>query len=121
MTDQEEKTSTTNTEDGYEKRDIPAGKIITFGILGAVLIIVMLVIVTNMFFTESEKMVEDVVLKPQSVAIRELRARETEELNSYKLLDPEKGIYQIPIDRAIELMADEAYRDRMKKEQMGRK
>lgn len=121
MADQEEKISEANAEDGYEKRDIPAGRIIAFGILGALLIVIMLVIVTNVFLTTSEKMVEDVVLKPQSVAIRELRARETEELNSYKLLDPEKGIYQIPIDRAIELMADEAYRDRMKKEQMRRK
>jgi hypothetical protein len=37
----------------------------------------------------------------------ELRERETEELNSYELLDEEKGIYRIPIKRAMELIVEE--------------
>jgi len=75
--------------------------------------IVILVLLYEYFMASSRNMVEEMVLKPQSVALRELRAREVEELNSYKILDPEKGIYRIPIDRAIELMADEAYRQRL--------
>jgi hypothetical protein len=67
-----------------------------------------------LFLSTSEELVDQTVYKPQSTAIRELRAREAEELNSYKLLDPNKKIYQIPIDRAIKLMADEAYMKRSK-------
>jgi hypothetical protein len=37
----------------------------------------------------------------------ELRKLEDESLNSYKIIDEEKQIYQIPIDRSKELMLDE--------------
>lgn len=36
-----------------------------------------------------------------------LRTREKEGLTSYKLLDAEKGIYQIPIDSAMKILMDE--------------
>jgi hypothetical protein len=114
MTDKVNNTNPETENSGYEKSDVKPGKIILFGILGVVLIVIMLVFITQLFSTTSERMVEEMVLRPQSTAIRELRARETEELNSYKLLDAQKGIYQIPIDRAIKLMADEAYREKKK-------
>jgi hypothetical protein len=103
-----------NSQSGYEKRDANAAKIIGYGVAGVVLIVVILIFVYQLFISTSEELVDEMVLKPQSAAIRELRAREAEELNSYKLLDPEKQIYRIPIDRAIKLMADEAYLKRTK-------
>ncbi len=112
MTDKIESNENHDSRAGYEKRDINAVKVLILGAIGAVVIIILLVIMYQYFASSSRKMVEDVVLKPQSVAIRELRARETEELNSYKLLDAEKGIYRIPIDRAMQLIADEAYQER---------
>lgn len=95
---------------GYEKRDVSAVKLIVLGGLGLIILTVILVFLYEYFTAASGKMVKEMVLKPQSVALRELWAREAEELNSYKLLDEEKGIYQIPVNRAMELMADEAYR-----------
>jgi hypothetical protein len=111
------------TQTGYEKGDANPVKIIGYGLGGVVLIAIILVFVYQLFLSTSEELVDEVVLKPQSTAIRELRAREDKELNSYKLLDPEKKIYRIPIDRAIKLMADEAYLKRTnstKKNQQGK-
>ena len=100
---------------GYEKRDASSPRIIISGVIGIVVVIAVIIFVNEIFTTTSEKMKQDIILAPQAVAIRELRARETEELNTYKLLDIQNGIYRIPINRAIELMADEAYRNEFKK------
>lgn len=99
---------------GYEKRDVSTTRLIVFGILGIIVVVIVIIFIMEVFTATSERLVEEMVLKPQSAAIRELRARETEELNSYKLLDAENSIYRIPVDRAIELMADEAYREKQK-------
>ena len=42
----------------------------------------------------------------QSVALRELRERELAVLNEYKWLDRQAGIARIPIDRAMEIVAE---------------
>jgi len=44
--------------------------------------------------------------------LRELRAAEEKKLNSYKVLDAANNKYQIPIDRAMKLIADEAFEKR---------
>jgi hypothetical protein len=46
-------------------------------------------------------------LSKRSKKLMELRKLEDESLNSYKIIDEEKQIYQIPIDRSKELMLDE--------------
>jgi len=97
---------------GYEKRDVAIGKILAFGFAGVIVIIVAIVFVIDFFDVYTQEVIEDVVYTPESVQLRELRARETEVLTSYKLLDPDKGIYQIPIERAMELIADEAFQNK---------
>ena len=98
--------------EGYEKRDVNVRMTLLVAIIIVVFIGVCLVYLSDQFTRDKEEMVYDMVLKPQSVTLRELRASETQTLTSYKLLDPAKGIYQIPIERAMQLMADEAYRQR---------
>ena len=111
MTDPENNNNVTQTDPGYEKRDINAFKIISFGIGGVVIIVVILIVLVQYFTSVKDAAYEEMVLRPESTALRELRARETEELGSYKLLDAEKGVYRIPIDRAIDLMAEEAFKE----------
>ena len=52
-----------------------------------------------------------VIYKAPTVLIAEdltkLRASEKEALTKYKLLNAEKGIYQIPIDSAIKILLEE--------------
>lgn len=54
------------------------------------------------------------VLVPVSEDLRNLRIQEDQELNSYKYLDRNSGTVQIPIARAMELMAQEAANGKLK-------
>jgi hypothetical protein len=97
---------------GYEKKDINVKMIIVVAAAIVVLIIVLIVWIDSLYQITREQTIQTSVLQPQSASLRELRAHEDEVLNSYKLLDSAAGKYQIPIDRAIELMAEEAYQSR---------
>lgn len=94
----------------YEKRDANL-KVISLVTIGTALFVILsVVVVDNFFVLTKEQVIYDTVLKPESISYRDLRAREDEILHSYKVLDAVKGVYQIPIDRAMQLVADEAYR-----------
>ena len=101
-----------HSDTGYEKKDVNLRQIILGAALIIGVIVLILVLLTQYFVVVKEEQVYDAVLKPESAALRELRAREAEVLNSYKLLDSAGGVFQIPIRRAMELMADEAFRSR---------
>lgn len=98
-----------HSDSGYEKRDVSLGRVFIASGVVVVLLVVIVVFLYEYFVFEKEKQVFESTLAPESLALRELRAREDEELNSYKLLDSASGIYRIPIDRALEIVADEAF------------
>ncbi|SYZ72599.1 conserved hypothetical protein [Candidatus Zixiibacteriota bacterium] len=104
------------SDEGYEKKDINVAKVFMFVALAAGFLVVAILLLNNYFTEATEEQVYSAVLKPESVALRDLRAREDGILNSYKLLDSAKGIYQIPIERAMKVMADEAFRESQKEE-----
>ncbi|MEW5923280.1 MAG: hypothetical protein AB1746_04765 [Candidatus Zixiibacteriota bacterium] len=95
---------------GYEKSDVNLKKVLLYGILGIVFLIIVIIFVVDQFTAVKEEIVYEQVLRPESAPLRELRAREVEELGSYKLLNSTDSVYRIPIERAKQLMADEAYR-----------
>jgi len=101
------------TDSGYEKHDVNVNKIVIYGVMTIILLAVMVVVMINVYNSVKEDVYYEVVLSPESAALRELRARETEELGSYQLLDAERRIYRIPIERAMRIMADEAYLEMM--------
>ena len=109
MTEKPQNSGHTPETSGYEARDANVGRIVIIGIAFVVLLAVSLFLVDQYFIITKEKDIQEIVLKPQSVTLREVRSREDEILNSYKLIDAAKGIYQIPIGRAMELMAQKAY------------
>lgn len=94
---------------GYEKRDTNVRGIVWVTLISAVIIVLSVIMVNELFIATKEEIVEEVVLKPESVPLRELRARETSILESYDVIDAPKGIYRIPIERAMKLMAERAY------------
>ena len=95
---------------GYEKRDVNIGKILAYAAGGIIILVILIIFLIDFFISVREENIYEAVLKPESAPLRELRARETEELTTYRIVDADKGIYQIPIDRAMELLADESYR-----------
>lgn len=102
----------TEPEEGYERRDVNVKTLVLLGLSAIVIIIIVIFIVADHFTATKEKLVFQMVNSPQSAELRELRARESEVLGSYDLLDANAGQYRIPIDRAMKLMADEAFRRR---------
>jgi hypothetical protein len=80
--------------------------------LAVILLIVVLSVTVEQYFVISrERDYYEMVLKPENPQLIELHASEEARLNSYKLVDPAKGVWQIPIDSAIKLEAAEAKQD----------
>ncbi len=109
MSDRDEKQIDPPSE-GYETRDANVKRIALVGLVSIIILVFSIILVDQYFMIYKEKLIDEVVLQPESAALRDLRAREDEALNSYRILDAAKGVYQIPIGRAMQLVADEAYR-----------
>lgn len=94
---------------GYERRDVSSVRVILYGVLGIVAVVIVVVFIVDYFTAVKNEIISEMVLKPESATLRELRAREAGELTGYGVIDEPQGVYRIPIERAMELMADEAY------------
>jgi hypothetical protein len=46
--------------------------------------------------------------KPEPSQLKELRTRETQQLSDYRYLNRDKGVVQIPVDRAMQVIVQEA-------------
>ena len=96
-----------NQNSGYEKKDVNIPMIIGISLISIVILIVMVLVLIDFFKIQKESVVYDSVLSQESKELVELRSIEFETLNNYKLLDSEKGIYQIPIKRSMQLLTEE--------------
>ena len=101
-------TSTDNNSAGYEKRDVNIFMVIGLSVFLVAILVVILVFLMDYFVDAKEQMVYEVQLQPESVDLQSLEAADKEELSTYKILDAERGIYRIPIEQAMELLAKEA-------------
>lgn len=95
--------------EGYEKRDISVPKTLVVGMFVIILIVGFLVVLNEYFISVTEEIKQEQVLAPQSATYRDQIARDTELLTTYAIVDSTKGIYRIPVERAMKLMADEAF------------
>jgi len=96
------------TSQGYERSE-PNVRLIAA--VGGISIFLLFAIVLGLQFYFDRALEQQVyvrVLAPESQALRDLRAREDEELHSYRYLDRDKGTVRLPIERAMELLASEA-------------
>jgi len=103
----------TNSEAGYEKKDVNVSKIVGYTIVITIFLVAILVFLNEFFIYSSEKMKAEAANEISS-KLRELRAVEEEVLNSYKTINAEKGVYQIPVEQAIKILADEAFQNQKK-------
>jgi hypothetical protein len=100
-------TSKKNTA-SYEKRDVNIFMVIGLSVILVALLIVILIFLIDYFVETKEQMIYEAQLQPESVDLKSLLDAEQEELTSFKILDAERGVYRIPIDRAMELLVKEA-------------
>jgi hypothetical protein len=96
-----------NKSSGYEKKDVNVPIIIGVAITSIAILVIMIIVLIDIFKIQKENVIYNSVLSQESKQLVELRTYEHETLNNYKLLDAEKGIYQIPIERAMQLLAEE--------------
>jgi hypothetical protein len=95
---------------GYEKKDVNVPMLLWVS-AAIVLIIIVSVIWVDQFVTlQHENAAFELRLKPENPQLLELRALEERELGAVKVVDSTRGIYQIPIGRAMELVAKQ-YKD----------
>ena len=91
---------------GYEKRDVST-KALAGGTLAVVLIIVIFIVfLRDYFIFNVEKAVyQDAIMPDNELIVIEQSA--LSQIKAYKIIDKDKGIYQIPIDRAMEIIISE--------------
>jgi hypothetical protein len=93
---------------GYERRDADVRKTFILIVAGVVILALILVGLNEYFSYEKDEEFYEIVLKPESRELIEMRDREDRILNSYGLVDSLQGIYRIPIDSAMQEMLREA-------------
>jgi hypothetical protein len=101
---------TSPVEAGYEHKDVNVKSLLIWTVIIVAFLVACLAFVDDIFMRNKEELFYKIVLKPESTQLRDLRAGETEILTSYKVIDPQKGVYRVPIARAMELMSEEAFR-----------
>ena len=115
MSEQTSHNSVDNGSAGYEKKDINVFWIVMITVVVVGVIIVSGIVLNEYYISTKEAIIHETVLSTESAPRRDLRASEEEVLGSYKVLDQATGKYRIPIDRAMQLIANEAYEARLKK------
>ena len=98
----------------YEATDVDQKSIVWVTIVSVVILVVSIVLLRDVFILWREKDMRDYVFSVQSTTLREIRAEEAHKLHSYELIDSTAGVYRIPIDRAMQLVASEAFKSKSK-------
>ena len=95
-------------ETDFDRSEPHAWLITAFGAITVIGLVAVILGVQFYFDQMTEREVYEKVLVPVSADLKNLHNQEDEELNSYKYIDRDKGVVQIPIARAMQLIASEA-------------
>ncbi|MCS6885955.1 MAG: hypothetical protein RMM17_10065 [Acidobacteriota bacterium] len=101
-----------HAEIDYERQDPNSVEIIVLTVLGAIVLYGVIVGLEFYYNVVNERLIETKIYSTVPTQLRELRSREDEALSKYKYIDESRGIVQIPIDRAIELLVKEGDKPR---------
>lgn len=94
--------------EGFDHQEPRAKSIVWLAIASVILLVLVIVGVTAYFEYLYRDMVQEKVLSAPSTQLNDLHARETEQLTKYSYIDKDSGMVRIPVDRAMELFAQEA-------------
>ena len=98
----------------FDRSEPHALLIAGFGI-ASVIGLVVIILGIQMYFDHMREVAEyEKVAVPVAQDLKNLHSQEAEELNNYKYLDRKTGTIQIPISRAMELIAQEAAAHKLK-------
>jgi hypothetical protein len=92
---------------GYDQKDVSVRAVMWISAVTVGIIVLSVLFVDQYVTMQSEEAKYELRLKPENPQLLELRAHEQTELAAVKVIDTVKGIYQIPIDRAMQLVAEQ--------------
>lgn len=76
------------------------------GVVGAVVLFVVIVLLQAFFYRAERAERERKVVAVGAEELSQLRARQRDQLNSYRWVDPKAGVVAIPIERAMDLVVE---------------
>ncbi len=91
---------------GYELHDVNLLVIIAFAVVCIVVLIVSFVALDGYFVYYKEKLIQEANRYPPQ-ALVELSAQGKNQLTTYATIDKEKGVYRIPVSKAIQILAED--------------
>ncbi len=97
-----------HSDSGYERRDVDIKKVLYAGGIICGILVILIILLNEMFMVVKEDIYYQQVLNPESKRLARITAREDSVLNSYGIIDEEAGKYRMPIEKAIELVVEEA-------------
>lgn len=94
-------------DEGTFEDDPDSSATVAIGIAGAILLVVIVVALQGLFGQAAGSEFRRKVEAEKPVEYDSLRARQLEQIGTYRFIDPKEGVVAIPIDRAMELLVDE--------------
>lgn len=92
---------------GYDKKDVNVRMVLWISAATAVLIVGSILWVDQYVTMQSEAAIYELRLKPDNPQLLDLRAFEDRELGTLRIVDSTKGVFQIPIDRAMDRVVEQ--------------
>jgi hypothetical protein len=91
-----------------EERDPKTWSTLVVGAVGIIMLAVVILLLEVLFHrtTEAERWRKVVSQQPEE--LRRVQAEQLDRLNSYRWIDEQNGVVAIPIERAMELVVQEA-------------
>ena len=94
---------------GFETTEPRSGAIALVG-AGIVILLVLVIVGVEAYYDRvRDQQIFVKQLQPVSEDLKALRAREDTDLNSYRYIDRAKGAVRLPINRAVDLLVEEAH------------
>ncbi len=94
---------------GVEPENMNSGLLVQIVLGVAAIVVILVIVVFQIMNLEVQTVQAQLAENVGAQALAEVELNGAQKLNRYELLDAEAGIYQIPIERAMELMASETY------------
>jgi hypothetical protein len=98
-------------ETGVAEEGIPSAQILGVAVSILVTIAVLAAVLFSLTGLAGQQAREIAVTPDQYTDLRQAEIEAARALDQYDVLDEEEGVYRIPIDRAMDLMANEAYQE----------
>jgi len=110
----EETEPTTRETIDPDQSDPRSAPTVLVGGVGLVLLAVIVLLLEVLYQRTSQAEVYRKVVSEEPQELRQLQAEQLEQLNGYRWVDQSQGVVAIPIDRAVDLLVEEARRGEAK-------